>query len=259
MTVAGLPGAAAGPLRGGHRRCSGRRSSLWEQLGDATAVDLATQQHGARREGRGRLRPRAPACSNRSSTSSQARGDAARLRVRAERPRRRRGVAGRSRRRRAATITRASPGYREIDDRWGIAAGAGGPGQRRSAGGGLRGRPTARSSEALQAFRELGHQRGVARQLESLSWCASCQSRDEAAVTLASAAAAIRQQDRAPAKQAERERIERTLAQARARISRGGLRRARGGRASTAPLDRILGSRPVAASLAVESVSATQA
>ncbi len=52
--------------------------------------------------------------------------------------------------------------------------------------------------EAVQAFRALGHQRGVARQLESLSWCASCQSRDEAAVVLASAAAAIRQKIGAP-------------------------------------------------------------
>ena len=94
--------------------------------------------------------------------------------------------------------------------------------------------------EALQAFRELGHQRGVARQLESLSWCASCQSRDEAAVVLASAAAAIRQRIGAPAKQAEREKIERTLAQARARISAEAYANAwREG--LTATLDRVLG------------------
>ena len=61
-------------------------------------------------------------------------------------------------------------------------------------------------TEALQAFRALGHQRGVARQLESLSWCASCQSRDEEAVRLAGAAAAIRQRIGTPAKPAERER-----------------------------------------------------
>ena len=120
-------------------------------------------------------------------------------------------------------------------------------------------RPTASLKEALQAFRALGHQRGVARQLESLSWCAGCQSRDEAAVALASAAAAIRQKIGAPAKQAEREKIERTLAQARTRISaeayaqrvegRAARRRSIGfsesrrPRARDAPLRRIVADR----------------
>jgi hypothetical protein len=72
---------------------------------------------------------------------------------------------------------------------------------------------------AIDAFRELGHQRGVARQLESLAWCASLQQRDKTAVTLASAAAAIRHRIAAPAKQAERQIVERTLAQSRARIA----------------------------------------
>ncbi len=94
--------------------------------------------------------------------------------------------------------------------------------------------------EAIQAFRGLGHQRGVARQLESLSWCASCQSRDEAAVVLASAAAAIRQRIGAPAKQAERERIERTLAQARVRL---GPEAIRGGVEGRAHVDARPGSR----------------
>ena len=73
--------------------------------------------------------------------------------------------------------------------------------------------------EALQAFRALGHQRGVARQLEALSWCAGIQRRHEAAVRLAGAAAAIRQRVGAPAKPLEREKVERTLAQARASLS----------------------------------------
>jgi hypothetical protein len=73
--------------------------------------------------------------------------------------------------------------------------------------------------EALQAFRALGHQRGVARQLELLSWCAGALQRDREAVTLASAAAAIRLKIGAPAKPNERERIDETLAAARRRIS----------------------------------------
>ena len=94
---------------------------------------------------------------------------------------------------------------------------------------------------ALRAFREIGHQRGVARELESLSWCATCQSRDEEAVALASAAAAIRQKIAAPPKPAERERIERTLAQARGRLSPEAYAEA-WNRGHTSPLDGLLGS-----------------
>ena len=102
--------------------------------------------------------------------------------------------------------------------------------------------PQADSSfkEALRTFRELGHQRGVARQLESLAWCATCQSRDEQAVALTSAAAAIRQRIAAPTKPAERERIERALAQARGRISAAAYENA-WSHGHPAPLDRLLG------------------
>jgi tetratricopeptide (TPR) repeat protein len=94
--------------------------------------------------------------------------------------------------------------------------------------------------EALQAFHALGHQRGVARQLESLAWCAGCQSRSDEAVTLASAAAAIRLKIGTPAKQAEQERIDSTLTAARTRIGNEAFENAwKEGR--TAPLDRILG------------------
>jgi tetratricopeptide (TPR) repeat protein len=72
---------------------------------------------------------------------------------------------------------------------------------------------------ALEAFRALGHQRGVARQLEALAWCASCRSRDATAVRLTGAAAAIRQKIGAPARQREREMVERTLAQAGTRLT----------------------------------------
>ena len=101
--------------------------------------------------------------------------------------------------------------------------------------------------EALRVFRELGHQRGVAKQLESLSWCAVCQSRDEAAVTLLSAAAAIRQKTAALAKAAEREKIDKTLDQARSRITAEAYENAwREGH--TAPLDRVLEIETVARS-----------
>ena len=99
--------------------------------------------------------------------------------------------------------------------------------------------------EALGVFRQLGHQRGVAKQLESLAWCAICQSRDEAAVTLVSAAATIRQRMAASAKAAERERIDKTLDQARRRLTAEAYENAwREGH--TAPLDRILEIETVA-------------
>ena len=129
---------------------------------------------------------------------------------------------------------------REIDDQWGIARVLSDlanvdlqAGEYAQADGSIR--------EALRVFRELGHQRGVARQLEALSWCASCQSRDEEGVMLAAAAAAIRQRIAAPAKAEERERIERTLSQARQRISPDAYARA-WSEGQVAPLDRILGS-----------------
>lgn len=108
--------------------------------------------------------------------------------------------------------------YQEIGDRWGIARVL-----TDLANVDLKAEDYAQADQsikaALRAFREIGHQRGVARQLESLSWCATCQRRDEEAVALASAAAAIRQRIAAPAKADERQRIDRTLEQARARIN----------------------------------------
>ena len=129
--------------------------------------------------------------------------------------------------------------YREIDDRWGIAgcwptspASIFRPESMPT--------PTASFKEAVQAFRELGHQRGVARQLESLAWCASCQSRDASAVRLASAAAAIRRRIGAPAKQKEKDTVERTLAQASSRLTLEAFADAwKDGRTGT--LDRLLG------------------
>jgi non-specific serine/threonine protein kinase len=214
----------------------GETASLWEQIGDATAVDLATSNmaNAARAGGNADL---ARSLLERVVASSQARGDV-------------RGVASAlnglgdvaaslgqhdaARRHHHESLVR----YREIDDRWGIArvlsdlAGIDLElGEYSEADSALR--------EAIQAFRDLGHQRGVARQMESLSWCASCQSRDEAAVVLASAAAAIRQRIGAPAKRGERERIDKTLAQARKRISTETYANA-WRKGVTAALDRVL-------------------
>ena len=211
-------------------------ASLWEQIGDATAVDLATSNmaNAARAGGNADL---ARSLLERVVASSQARGDV-------------RGVASAlnglgdvaasqgqhdaARRHHHESLVR----YREIDDRWGIARVLSDLasidlelGEYSEADSALR--------EAIQAFRDLGHQRGVARQMESLSWCASCQSRDEAAVVLASAAAAIRQRIGAPAKRGERERIDKTLAQARKRISTETYANA-WRKGVTAALDRVL-------------------
>jgi predicted ATPase len=210
--------------------------ALWTKLGDATAVDLANSNmaHAAKLGGDFDL---ARGLLEQVAASAAARGDL-------------RGVAlalnglgdvaasqndaSAARRYHHDSLAR----MREIDDRWGIArvltdlAGVDlQAGEFAQADRSLR--------EALRVFRELGHQRGVARQLESLSWCAICQSRAEAAVTLASAAVAIRQRMGAQAKPAERERLEKTLDQARAAIAPEAYASAwRYGH--TAPLDRIL-------------------
>ena len=80
---------------------------------------------------------------------------------------------------------------------------------------------TGRSRRRCRRTASLGHQRGVARQLESLASCAGCQARDEEAVTLASAAAAIRMKIGTPAKPARaRDASTSTLSAARTRLSK---------------------------------------
>jgi predicted ATPase len=210
--------------------------ALWTELGDATAVDLAKSNmaHAAKLGGDFDL---ARGLLEQVEASAAARGDL-------------RGVAlalnglgdvaasqndpDAARRFHHDSLAR----MREIDDRWGIARAL-----TDLAGVDLQAGEFAQADrslrEALRAFRELGHQRGVARQLESLAWCAICQSHAEAAVMLASAAAAIRQRVGAQLKAAERERVEKTLAQARAAIAPDAYASAwRDGH--TAPLDRIL-------------------
>jgi predicted ATPase/serine/threonine protein kinase len=194
----------------------GETVSLWEQLGDVTAVDLATSNmaHAAKAAGNFDL---ARSLLDRVLASSRGRGDAS-------------GVAFAlnglgdvamshgdregARRYHHESLVR----YRELDDRWGL-----GRVLTDLAEVALQGAEYAEADrflkEAVGVFRTLGHQRGVARQLESLAWSASCQTRDELAVSMIAAAAAIRQKVGAPAKPAERVRIERTLAQVRQRLS----------------------------------------
>jgi predicted ATPase len=215
----------------------GETASLWAQLGDVTAVDLATSNMATAAKILGDF---AGSCQllERVVASSQARGDV-------------RGVAfalnglgdvaasqgdhESARRYHHESLAK----YRDIDDRWGMARVLAD-----LASVDLRAEEYAAADtslrEAIQAFRGLGHQRGVARQLELLAWCASRQSRDHAAVVLASAAAAIRHRIGNPAKQSDRERIDGMLAEARTRLTAEAFAQAwREG--LTASLDRILG------------------
>jgi predicted ATPase len=108
--------------------------------------------------------------------------------------------------------------YQRIGDRWGIAGVLADLARTDIAASDWPG-AEASLTQALQAFRDLGHQRGVARQLEMLSWCASCQSRDRSAVALISAAAAIRVKIGAPARRDEDQRIQTTLSTAQSRLT----------------------------------------
>ena len=193
----------------------GETLSLWERLGEVTAVDLATSNmaHAAKAGGDAALARR---LLEQVVASSHARGDIRGFAfalnglgdVAASQ-----GDHASARRYHHDSLAR----YREIDDSWGIArvltdlaAVHLDAGEYQDADRSLR--------EATEIFRALGHQRGVARQLESLAWCASSQGRDEAAVVLASAAAAIRQKISTPLRPAERATVDRTLAQSRARL-----------------------------------------
>ena len=194
----------------------GETVTLWEQLGDQTAVDLAMSNmaNAAKAGGNFEL---ARTLFERVVRSSQARGDA-------------RGVASalnglgevaasQGDREAARRLHHESlVGYREIDDRWGSARVLADLGEL-ALNAGECAAADRWIREAVQAFRDLGHQRGLARQLEALAWCASGQGNDELSVALSSAAKAIRQRIGAPAKAAERERIDQTLTQARGRMS----------------------------------------
>ena len=234
--TSGLPGTAAGPLRRGRLAVRRTRVALWTELGDATAVDLANTNmaHAAKLGGDFDLARR---LLEQVSASAAARGDL-------------RGVAlslnglgdvaasqndaDAARRYHHDSLAR----LREIDDRWGIArvltdladvdlqAGrirAGRAILREAlrlpqAGAPARRCPAARGPVVVRHMSVARRGRHHARQRRR----------------------AIRQRTATPVRAAERERIDRTLDQARAVITPEACANAwREGH--TAPLDRILG------------------
>jgi predicted ATPase len=65
--------------------------------------------------------------------------------------------------------------------------------------------------QALMAFQSLGHQRGIAKVLEGLATVAADQGRDERALTLAGAAATLRELVGAPMRPVDRTKLEKAL------------------------------------------------
>jgi predicted ATPase len=105
--------------------------------------------------------------------------------------------------------------YRGIRDQWGTA------GVLRDMGSLARsdGKPAEAEAfyrEALRIFQGLGHHRGIARVLEHLAACAAMQDRPRRALTLAGAAAAMRERLKTPLLAAEQEELERILIGSRA-------------------------------------------
>jgi predicted ATPase len=210
--------------------------ALWHESGDATAVDLArfNMATAARAQGDVAL---ARSVLDDLLASSEARHD---LRAVASALNGLGALAAAQRDYASARHyhRRSLAAFQQIDDRWGIAQVLTDvadvdlhSGNHAAASGAL--------LEALGIFRELGHRRGVARQLERLAWCAGCQRRDAAAVRLAGAAVAIRQQIGAPIKPAERTRIDQLLARAKERLDPDAYAAA-WREARTATLDAIL-------------------
>jgi predicted ATPase len=75
--------------------------------------------------------------------------------------------------------------------------------------------------EALQIFQGLGHHRGVARVLEHLAACAAIEDRPQRAITLAAAAAAMRERLKTPLSAGEKEELERILGAAHGALPAG--------------------------------------
>ncbi len=192
-----------------------RTVSLWQQVGETTAVDLAryNMANAARVSGEVGL---ARSILEDLLASSEARND---LRTVASALNGLGKLAATQADDAGARVLhqRSLMVFRQMADRWGIAQVLTDIAELEL----QTGRHSAATDaflDSLAVFRELGHQRGVARQLEQLASCAGRERRDEAAVRLASAAAAIRQRIGAPAKPAEQARIGETLTQARDRI-----------------------------------------
>jgi predicted ATPase/serine/threonine protein kinase len=209
---------------------------IWEQLGDPVAADLARSNTATTSKLQGdyeRARRLLQHVADNSKTRGDVRGIAAALNGLGD-------VAQSEGDHEAARRyhKQSLDIYKRIGDRWGI-AGVFADLARIDVEASDYAAARASLTQALQTFRELGHQRGVARQLEMLSWCASCQSRDGDAVALASAAAAIRMKIGSPLRQGERERIQQTLETAQSRLTPENYASAwRDGRAAT--LDELL-------------------
>jgi tetratricopeptide (TPR) repeat protein len=189
--------------------------SLWEQVGDLVAADLARSNlaTAARLEGDyDRARRLFEQVKAAAVVRHDARAVAAALNGLGDLAASQ-GDHGAARRYHQQSLEQ----YRQIDDRWGVAGVLADLAHLELLASHLEAAERA-LLDALQAFRDVGHQRGVARQLESLSWCAALQGRDARAVSLTSAAAAIRLRVGLPARQNERQRIEETLALTRSRL-----------------------------------------
>lgn len=192
-----------------------RTVTLWQELGETTAVELARFNTATAATAQGDV-SLARSILDDLLSSSEARHD---LRAVASALNRLGDLAAAQADYAAARDfhQRSLAAFRQLDDRWGVAQVLTDLsdvelhiGNHASA--------TSALLESLRTFRELGHQRGIARQLERLAWRFGCERRYRAAVRLASAAAAIRQRIGAPIKPTERERIDETLAHARSRI-----------------------------------------
>jgi tetratricopeptide (TPR) repeat protein len=211
---------------------------FWEQLGDPVAADLARSNTAttAKLEGDfGKARRLLGQVASASETRGDVRGVAAALNGLGD-------VAQSEGDHEAARRyhKQSLDIYQRIGDRWGI-AGVLSDLARIDVDASDYAAARASLTQALQAFRDLGHQRGVVRQLEMLSWCAGCQSRDRDAVALVSAAAAIRMKIGSPPRQGEHERIRQTLAIAQDRLTPESYATAwRDGR--SASLDDLLGT-----------------
>jgi predicted ATPase/serine/threonine protein kinase len=108
--------------------------------------------------------------------------------------------------------------FRQLSDHWGIASVLSDLGNMsRDQGRYAESQPL--YAESLRHFQQLGHKRGIARVLESLAVSAAAQGDPEFALSMAGAAAALRQGLRAPLTPVEQAKLETSLAKARQSIS----------------------------------------
>jgi predicted ATPase/predicted Ser/Thr protein kinase len=190
-------------------------ATLWERLGDNVTADQARSNLAtvAKAAGNASLaRTMLERVAENSSTRGDIRSLATALNALGDLAAGS-GDAANARRRHQDSLAR----FRELDDRGGIARVLADLGDLDIAAGEF-GAASISVAEALNSFAHAGHQRGVARQLEALSWCVNQRSQHAAAVTLASAADAIRQRIRVPIGAIEHERVELALADARRQL-----------------------------------------